>query len=87
MQIQISKVDGQEKYCVEFERKAGSAILFYDNANLILEELSLLNNATLDDEWALSQQRKPIGPFTLTFINLLNKNKSFKSYKYLKIYL
>ena len=49
MQIQISKVDDQGKYCVEFERKAGSAILFYDNANMILEELSDYNNASFDD--------------------------------------
>ncbi len=36
MQIEIFKVKDQEKYCVAFQRKAGSAILFYDNANFVI---------------------------------------------------
>ena len=50
MQIEIYKVKDQEKYCVDFQRKAGSAILFYDNANLVISELNMLNNTTLN-EW------------------------------------
>lgn len=49
MQIEIYKVKDQEKYCVDFQRKAGSAILFYDNANLVISELNMLNNTTLNE--------------------------------------
>lgn len=49
MQIEIFKVKDQEKYCVDFQRKAGSAILFYDNANLVISELNMLNNTTAEE--------------------------------------
>ncbi len=48
MQVEIFKVKDQEKHCVNFQRKAGSAILFYDNANLIISELNLLNDTTFE---------------------------------------
>lgn len=38
----------QEKFCVDFQRKAGSSILFYDNANKYIDLLELCNNTTLD---------------------------------------
>jgi hypothetical protein len=38
----------QDKYCVDFQRKAGSSILFYDNANKYIDLLELCNNTTLD---------------------------------------
>jgi hypothetical protein len=34
---------------VNFSRKAGSAMLFYDNANKYIDLLELSNNTTLDD--------------------------------------
>lgn len=50
LQVEILKVPDQEKYCVDFQRKAGSAILFYDNANKYIDLLELCNNTTLDAE-------------------------------------
>lgn len=47
--VQILKVPDQEKYCVNFTRKAGSSILFYDSANKYIDLLELCNNTTLDD--------------------------------------
>ena len=56
IQVEILKVPGQDKYCVDFQRKAGSAILFYDNANKYIDLLELCNNATLDSEAEASTQ-------------------------------
>ena len=42
----------QDKYCVDFQRKAGSAILFYEHANEYIDLLKLWNNTTI--EWALN---------------------------------
>lgn len=50
VQVEILKVPNQEKFCVDFKRKAGSAILFYDNANKYIDLLELCNNTTLDVE-------------------------------------
>ena len=50
LQVEILKVPNQEKYCVDFQRKAGSAILFYDNANKYIDLLELCNNTTIDAE-------------------------------------
>lgn len=47
MQVEILKVPGQDKYCVDFQRKAGSAILYYDNANKYIDLLELCNNTIL----------------------------------------
>ena len=47
-QIEILKVPNQNKYCVNFSRKAGCAMLFYDQVTKYLAELDLCNNATLD---------------------------------------
>ena len=49
IQVKITKVPDQEKYCVDFQRKAGSAILFYDNANKYIDLLELCNNTTIDE--------------------------------------
>ena len=46
IQVEILKVKDQEKYCVEFQRKAGSAILFYDEASKYIDALELCNNTT-----------------------------------------
>ena len=48
-QVEITKVPDQDKFCVNFQRKAGSAMLFYDNANKYIDLLELCNNTTLDD--------------------------------------
>ena len=56
IQVEILKVPGQDKYCVDFQRKAGSAILFYDNANKYIDLLELCNNATIDSEAEASTQ-------------------------------
>lgn len=63
VQVEILKVPDQDKHAVVFQRKAGSAILFYDNANKFIDLLELCNNATLDagdimeiDEAAEGQQ-------------------------------
>ena len=47
-QVEILKVPNQNKYCVNFSRKAGCAMLFYDQVTKYLAELDLCNNATLD---------------------------------------
>ena len=47
--VEILKVPEQDKYCVNFSRKAGSAMLFYDNANKYIDLLELCNNVTLDE--------------------------------------
>lgn len=47
--VQILKVPDQEKFCVNFTRKAGSSILFYDSANKYIDLLELCNNTTLDE--------------------------------------
>jgi GTPase SAR1 family protein len=60
IQVEILKVPGQDKYCVDFQRKAGSAILFYDNANKYIDLLELCNNATLDSEAEASTQSEPM---------------------------
>jgi len=43
-------VPDQDKYCVDFQRKAGSAILYYDQAMAYSSKLDLCNNATLEPE-------------------------------------
>ena len=40
----------QDKYCVDFQRKAGSAILYYDQAMAYSSKLDLCNNDTLEPE-------------------------------------
>ena len=47
-QVEILKVPNQEKFCINFSRKAGSAMLFYDFANKYMDLLELCNNTTLD---------------------------------------
>ena len=49
-QIEILKVPNQDKYCMSFSRKAGSAMLFYDFANKYMDLLELCNNTTLSGE-------------------------------------
>ena len=36
-------------FFIQFKRSAGAAMLFYENANSYLEELSLFNNATIEE--------------------------------------
>lgn len=47
VQVEILKVPDQEVYCVDFQRKAGSGILFYDNVNKYIDLLELCNNTTM----------------------------------------
>ena len=47
--VEILKVREQEKFCVNFSRKAGSSVLFYDIANKFIDYLYPCNNTTLDD--------------------------------------
>jgi len=47
IQVEILKVPDEEKYCLAFQRKAGSAILFYDNAIKYMDLLELCNNTTI----------------------------------------
>ena len=49
VQVEILKVPDQDKYCVDFQRKAGSAILFYDNVNKYIDLLELCNNTNLNE--------------------------------------
>lgn len=46
--MDIKRVPNQPKFCLEFSRKSGSAIVFYDNANKFIDLLELVNNTTLD---------------------------------------
>ena len=50
IQVEITKVPDQDKYCVDFQRKAGFAILYYDQAMAYSQKLDLCNNATLEPE-------------------------------------
>ena len=36
IQVEIMKVPGKDMFCVDFQRKAGSCILFYNNANKLI---------------------------------------------------
>lgn len=50
VQFEILKVPGSEqKVFFSFKKKAGDAILFYDQARIYLDALSLYNNATLEE--------------------------------------
>ena len=50
IQFEILKVpDTQHMFHVQFKRKGGAAILFYENSKHYLEKLHLFNNATLED--------------------------------------
>ena len=48
VQIEILKVPGEEKYCVDFQRKRGSALFCYDYLSKLteLDGLRLSNNAS-----------------------------------------
>lgn len=48
IQVEILKVAGQDKYCVDFKRKAGSAILFYSQVEKYKNAMQVCNNTTLD---------------------------------------
>lgn len=48
IQVEILQVPEQQKYCVKFSRKAGSTIVFYDQANDYLSYLDNCNNETLE---------------------------------------
>lgn len=48
--VEILKVPGKEKYCVNFSRKAGSSMLFYDSANKYMDLLEVCNNTMLDED-------------------------------------
>lgn len=37
----------ENKFCVDFQRKGGSSILFYDYANKLKDAMELWNNETL----------------------------------------
>ena len=50
MQVEILKVPGQDKYCVDFQRKGGSTILFYNYTNKYMDLMRPMNNAALEDE-------------------------------------
>ncbi len=43
-------------YAVDFQRKAGSGILFYDNASKLMNLLELCNNAIFDDDFSVATQ-------------------------------
>jgi hypothetical protein len=50
VQFEIQKVEDRENmFYVNFKRKAGAAILFYDNAKKYMDSLALFNNATLEE--------------------------------------
>jgi len=51
IQFEILKVPerSDNMLFVNFKRKAGAAILFYDTAKLYMDQLALFNNATLEE--------------------------------------
>ena len=49
VQFEIQKVPDRDLFFCQFRRKAGAAILFYDNAKLYMDAMALFNNATLED--------------------------------------
>ena len=54
VQFEILKVPGRSDRMlfVNFKRKAGAAILFYETVKVYLEQLALYNNATLEEQAA-----------------------------------
>lgn len=48
-QVQLLTVEGQNKICVNFKRKSGSTIFFYDTVKKLKGDISLCNNTTLDE--------------------------------------
>ena len=48
-QVQILKVKDQDKYCMKFVRKAGSAMVFYEQVDRYIEMLDQCNNVNLSD--------------------------------------
>ena len=48
IQVDILKVKEQEKYCMEFQKKAGTAMLFYEQADKYMHALELCNNVTYE---------------------------------------
>lgn len=49
IQVEFFRVPNSDMLFVQFKRSAGAAMLFYENANMYLDELSLFNNATIED--------------------------------------
>lgn len=48
-QVEVLKVPDQDKFCVNFRRNAGSALLFKKKVyDIYMKELQLYNNTTLD---------------------------------------
>ena len=56
IQVEILKVPDQEKFCCDFQRKAGSAMLFYDTANKYMDLLLMCNNTTIDADDSADNQ-------------------------------
>ena len=56
MQVEIFKVPDQEKFCVDFQRKAGSAMLYYDHVRKYIDQLALYNNTTLEEEVSVENE-------------------------------
>ena len=52
VKVEILKVPGgvddqDDKYCVNFKRKAGSGVLFYENISKYMDLLEEFNNTTM----------------------------------------
>lgn len=45
IQIECLRVS-PDKICVDFQRKGGSSILFYDKTTILMEQLDLWNNVS-----------------------------------------
>lgn len=56
VQVEIFKVPDQEKFCVDFQRKAGSAMLYYDHVRKYIDQLALYNNTTLEEEVSVENE-------------------------------
>ena len=51
VKVQILKVkDEQDKYCVQFKRKAGDALLFYDTAKKYIQAMVRCNTDKIQAE-------------------------------------
>jgi hypothetical protein len=49
VQVEIMRVPDRDMRFVQFKRKAGAAIMFYEHSKLYMEQLALFNNATLEE--------------------------------------
>ena len=55
MQAEILRVPDQAKFAVQFTRKGGAALLFYETVHSYMSKMQIYHDASLDDTDAGAQ--------------------------------